>query len=203
MDRQFLIAHFEMLLPLAAKWAAAVEQRILREGVPLSEPEMADARAIGVCAPERVRLLALAQVPAPRNLTLRTAAAAIQFLTPETRGLALRYHHFRAERLLGRTLAGRARAGPHRAIRAARWHPAFPEAIPPRVPDDWLSGGAAGAGSNRCRQPAPVRPPGLTSSFSVPNRGLLLAVDESIVRMLAACAFSSQEKFRPVNAASP
>lgn len=94
MDRQFLIAHFEMLLPLAAKWAAAVEQRILREGVPLSEPEMADARAIGVCAPERVRLLALAQVPAPRNLTLRTAAAAIQFLTPETRGLALRYGIF-------------------------------------------------------------------------------------------------------------
>jgi hypothetical protein len=47
MDRQSLIAQFEKLLPLAANWAAAVEQRILREGVPLSEQEMADARAIG------------------------------------------------------------------------------------------------------------------------------------------------------------
>ena len=94
MDRQFLIAHFEILLPLATKWAATVEKRILREGVPLSEQELTDAKAIGVRAPERVRLLALARVPAPRNLTLRTAAAAIQFLTPETRGLALRYGIF-------------------------------------------------------------------------------------------------------------
>jgi hypothetical protein len=94
MDRQFLIAHFETLLPLAVKWAAAVEKRILREGVPLSEQEMADARAIGVRAPEQVRLLALARVPMPGDLTLRTAAAAIQFLTPDTRGLALRYGIF-------------------------------------------------------------------------------------------------------------
>jgi len=83
-----------MLLPLATKWAAAVEKRILREGVPLSEQEMGDARAMGVREPQRVRLLALAQVPAPRNLTLRSAAAAIQFLTAETRGLALRYGIF-------------------------------------------------------------------------------------------------------------
>jgi len=93
-NREFLIAHFEMLLPLATKWAAMVEKRILRDGVPLSEQGMADARAVGVREPERVRLLALARVPAPRNLTLRTAAAAIQFLTPETRGLALRYGIF-------------------------------------------------------------------------------------------------------------
>lgn len=89
-----MLAHFETLLPLAVKWAAAVEKRILRDGVPLSEQELADAQAIGVRAPERVRLLALARVPAPRNLFLRTAAAAVQFLTPETRGLALRYGIF-------------------------------------------------------------------------------------------------------------
>ena len=94
MDRQFLIAHFETLLPLAAKWATAVEKRILREGVPLSEQEIADARAVGVREPERVRLLALARVPMPGDLTLRTAAAAIQFLTPATCGLTLRYGIF-------------------------------------------------------------------------------------------------------------
>lgn len=94
MDRQFLVAHFEKVLPLAARWAAAVERRILREGVPLSEREMEDAKSVGVRAPEKVRLLALAGVPQPADLTLKAAAAAIQFLTPETRGLALRHGIF-------------------------------------------------------------------------------------------------------------
>jgi hypothetical protein len=94
MDRQFLIAHFETLLPLAVKWATAVEKRILRKGVPLSESEMVDARALGVREPERVRLLALTRVPMPGDLTLRSAAAAIQFLSPATCGLTLCYGIF-------------------------------------------------------------------------------------------------------------
>lgn len=94
MDRHFLIAHFGTLLPLAVKWATAVECRILREGVPLSEQGLSDARVLGVREPDRVRLLALARVPMPRNLTLRAAAAAIQFLTPATCGLTLRYGIF-------------------------------------------------------------------------------------------------------------
>ena len=94
MTRQLLLSQFEKLLPLAAKWAAAVEKRILREGVALSEQGLADARALGVREPERVRLLALACAPTPTDLTLKTAAAAIQFLTPATRGLALRYGIF-------------------------------------------------------------------------------------------------------------
>ena len=90
MTRQLLLSQFEKLLPLATKWAAAVEKRILREGVPLSEQGLADARAVGVREPERVRLLALPCVPTPSDHTLKTAVAAIQFLTPATRGLALR-----------------------------------------------------------------------------------------------------------------
>ena len=50
--------------------------------------------AVGVRGPERVRLLALPCVPTPTDLTLKTAVAAIQFLTPATRGLALRYGIF-------------------------------------------------------------------------------------------------------------
>ena len=94
MNREILIAQFDRLLPLAAKWAAAVETRILRRGVPVTEESLADARLIGVREPERVRLLALARVPVPKDLTLRAAAAAIQFLTPTTCGLALRYGIF-------------------------------------------------------------------------------------------------------------
>ena len=94
MNRETVVGQFERLLPLASKWAAAVEARILREGVPLSEEGLADAAALGVSGPERVRLLALVRVPTPFNLTLRTSAAAIRFLTPATCGLALRYGIF-------------------------------------------------------------------------------------------------------------
>lgn len=93
-NRQALLAHFEKLLPLAVRWASGLETRILREGLPLSEQELTDANAIGVREPRRVRLLSLSSVPVPDDLTLRTSAAAIRFLTPATRGLALRYGIF-------------------------------------------------------------------------------------------------------------
>lgn len=94
MNREILLAQFERLLPLATRWGEALEASTLREGVPLSEGELADAKAVGVREPERVRLLCLASVPTPDDLTLKAAAAAIQFLTPATRGLALRYGIF-------------------------------------------------------------------------------------------------------------
>jgi hypothetical protein len=94
MDRQSLLAQFETLLPLAAEWAADQEQEILREGEPLSEEEMADAKAIGVREPQRVRLLRVAVVPVPTHPQLRAAAEAIHFLSPETRGLTLEYGVF-------------------------------------------------------------------------------------------------------------
>lgn len=89
MNRGIIIAQLPKLIPLATHWAEALERRILREGVPLSGEETADARALGVRAPERVRLLCLASLPPLDDLALRTAAAAVQFLTPATRGLAL------------------------------------------------------------------------------------------------------------------
>jgi hypothetical protein len=90
-DRQSLIAQFEILLPLAADWASEQEKRILREGVPLSGQEMSDAVAIGVREPQRVRLLRVEAVPMPTHPQLRAAAEAIHFLGPETRGLTLHY----------------------------------------------------------------------------------------------------------------
>ena len=94
MDRARLITQFDKLLPLAAGWAEKLEARILREGVPLPEEGMLDARDLGVREPERVRLLCLASVPPPEDPILRAAAAVVQFLTPATRGLALRYGIF-------------------------------------------------------------------------------------------------------------
>ena len=89
MNQESLLAQFEMLLPLAAAWAAEEEQKILRNGVPLSEREIRDARAIGVQSRDRVRLLRVATIPRPSQPQLRAACDAIDFLTPATRGLTL------------------------------------------------------------------------------------------------------------------
>ncbi len=94
MNRRILLTQFEKLIPLAARWAGKLEERILRQGVPLSPEETEDAVALGVKYPERVRLLCLASVPTPQDRLLKAAATAVQFLTPATRGLALRYGIF-------------------------------------------------------------------------------------------------------------
>jgi hypothetical protein len=93
-DRQTTIDQLEELLPLAAQWAAEQERRVLCEGVRLSEIELADARAIGMGDPERVRLLRVDAVPVPAHPMLRAAAASINFLTAAPRGLALDYGIF-------------------------------------------------------------------------------------------------------------
>jgi len=94
MDREKVLSQLEALLPLAAEWAAEQEARAEREGVPLSEQGMIDARKIGVCAPERVRLLRVEAVPVPEDAQLRAAAYEISFLVPETSALSLRYGIF-------------------------------------------------------------------------------------------------------------
>jgi hypothetical protein len=104
-DRQTTFDQLEQLLPFAAEWAAEQERRVLCEGVPLSEIEMADARAIGVRNPERVRLLRVESVPVPAHPMLRAAEASINFLTAAPRGLALNYGIFlRSDRWRDREL---------------------------------------------------------------------------------------------------
>ncbi len=94
MTRSFLLAHFDKWLPLVARWAEKLESRILRQGAPLRVDELADASALGVREPTRVRLLCLAAGPRPDDLLLRVAAGVVQFVMPATRGLALRHGIF-------------------------------------------------------------------------------------------------------------
>lgn len=111
MDRQATLDQLEQLLPLAAQWATEQERRVLCEGVPLSEVEMADAKAIGVRNPERVRLLRVESVPVPAHPMLRAASASMSFLTAAPRGLALNYgiflraDHWRERALIAHELA--------------------------------------------------------------------------------------------------
>src|SRR5256885_15677753 len=94
MGRYATLDQVEELLRVAARWAAEQERRVLCEGVPLTKAELADARAIGVRNPERVRLLRVETIPVPANPMLRAAAASINFLTTTPRGLALDYGIF-------------------------------------------------------------------------------------------------------------
>jgi hypothetical protein len=90
----FLLDRFETLVPLAAKWAVEQEQRILTDGLPLSELEIADAKAAGVQNPHLVRLLRVEKIPSPSHPILKLMQGAIRFFVPTPRGLALQYGIF-------------------------------------------------------------------------------------------------------------
>jgi hypothetical protein len=85
---------FRALLPLACVWAEEQEGHILLEGMPLSAGQMEDAKRIGVAHPQRVRLLAVEEIPLPENPALRAAAEATGLISPLTIGLTLRYGIF-------------------------------------------------------------------------------------------------------------
>lgn len=85
---------FEMLLPLAAIWAAELERSILQAGVALTESQLADATRLGVVHPERVRLLRVVQIPTPNHPALAAAAAATGLISSATAGLTIRYGIF-------------------------------------------------------------------------------------------------------------
>lgn len=91
MDRALIVAQFDTLLPLATEWAAEQEQRILREGEPLSQEELADARAAGVREPERVRLLKVDSIPLPAHPMLKAACVAANFIPAAPRGFTVGY----------------------------------------------------------------------------------------------------------------
>jgi hypothetical protein len=83
-----------LFLPLATRWAESEEARILEQGVPLSELGLADALAMGVAYPRKIRLLKVNCVPSPSNLLLRWVGRQTGLISPATAGMALRYGIF-------------------------------------------------------------------------------------------------------------
>lgn len=92
---------FEQILPLATAWAEEQEKHILATGVPLTSSQMADARAVGVARPERVRLLNVPVIPMPAHPILRLTAEATGLMSSSTAGLTLRYGIFIRSDLAG------------------------------------------------------------------------------------------------------
>jgi hypothetical protein len=84
-------AVFKMLLPLACSWAEEQEAVILRDGVALTAPLLADAQRIGIIHPDQVRLRVVDQMPWPLHPLLRQAAETSGLLSRDTAGLTLRY----------------------------------------------------------------------------------------------------------------
>jgi hypothetical protein len=82
------------LVPKACAWAEDQERLILTNGVALSSLQLADARAVGVKSPERIRLLRVDTMPLPSDPILHQAAQLTGLLTPNTIGLTLRYGIF-------------------------------------------------------------------------------------------------------------
>jgi len=91
LSRRWVSRHLEVLLPLAVRWAARQERRILKDGVALTTEELNNASALGISQPERVRLLCVKRVPWPGASVLRAASETIGFHIGATCGLTLRY----------------------------------------------------------------------------------------------------------------
>lgn len=83
-----------LLLPLAARWVARRERRVLALGEPLSPAEFADAVALGIARPEQVRVLAVERVPLPAIRLLELVARLAGRTPPQTIGLSARYGVF-------------------------------------------------------------------------------------------------------------
>jgi hypothetical protein len=82
------------VMPLACAWAEQQESAILREGVALTPGQIADAKRIGVMAPEKVRLRVVDQIPSPLHPILRYAGRKVGLISNATIGLTLRYGIF-------------------------------------------------------------------------------------------------------------
>jgi len=85
---------FAFILPLASEWAEAKEKVVLKNGDPLSNSQIEDARRVGVIHPEKVRIFKVPQIPFPKHPVLKAATEATQLITPSTVGLTLRYGIF-------------------------------------------------------------------------------------------------------------
>ncbi len=83
-----------LMLPAGCAWIEYQERRILAEGRPLDEAQLADARALGVAEPECVRVLCLPRLPLPDNWVVRKLGLWTGTLSTGTIGLSARYGIF-------------------------------------------------------------------------------------------------------------
>jgi len=89
-----LAAALPLLLPQAIAWAQDQTDETLAVGVSLGLEALANARRVGVLAPERVRVKVVDALPLPEDPVLRAAALQAGLLGPGMIGLTLGYAIF-------------------------------------------------------------------------------------------------------------
>jgi hypothetical protein len=77
------------ILPGAIAWAERQSNLVLANGVQLSQYGIADARSVGVRAPERIRVAIVSSLPLPDDPTLRSIAIRAGLFGPNSVGLTL------------------------------------------------------------------------------------------------------------------
>jgi hypothetical protein len=100
------------LLPLAVAWTRSMENSSMKQGKPLAEWQIADARDVGVRRPQNVRLVFVDSMPVPVDPVLAVAAVESGLLSSNTQGLTFGY----AVYIL------RTRIGERRLLRHELWH---------------------------------------------------------------------------------
>ena len=86
--RRFLVP---LILPRACAWITRHERHILARGVALNDAQLADAAALGVAHPEKVRLLAVPRVPLPLAWLARFARPLVGASFEQTSGLTAQF----------------------------------------------------------------------------------------------------------------
>jgi len=89
-----LLTSLPAMLPVACAWAEKEEAIILDQGVPLTGPQLADARHVGVAHPEKIRVLLVEALPYPENADVVFAAKQVGLFQAGSSGLALGYGIF-------------------------------------------------------------------------------------------------------------
>jgi len=86
-----LAAVLPSILSPAIAWAEAQSKLVLATGVPLKPHHIADARSVGVSAPENIRVAIVPSLPLPDDPTLRGVAIGAGLFGPNMVGLTLGY----------------------------------------------------------------------------------------------------------------
>ena len=84
----------KIVLPIATTWANQQEARMLRTGIPLTPAQLADAAAIGIAHPERVRLDIGPEAPWPFLKMFRPLAVRTGLVPRQIAGVTFRYGIF-------------------------------------------------------------------------------------------------------------
>lgn len=80
-----------LFIPLAAKWVEWHERKILRDGVPLTTEELADASLMGVAHPEKIRLMSVERIPVLNGVFVKWLSRLVPSISASTVALSLRY----------------------------------------------------------------------------------------------------------------